>query len=117
VLLRLKELARSPLKRLAGSLVLALVASLVIMALLTAAGMRRCGLADPGLWPAAGLSMVTDQLAEAGFCLNGNSPRPVAYGDPVSIVTVDPAVHLGGCVVDCSSPRWACSPPTSRLDL
>jgi hypothetical protein len=104
---RLSEVARSRLRRLAISLVLLLLVSLLLMGLLTAAGTLRCGLTDPGLWPAAGVAMVTDQLAEAGLCLNGNSPRPVVYGLLDANADIAPAVS-GGCMVFCSSPRWSC---------
>jgi len=113
---RLSEVDRSALRRLAISLALLLLVSLLFMGLLTAAGAHRCGFVDSVQWRAAGLGMVMDELAEAGFCLNGNSPRPVIYGllDPKA--DIEPGVS-GGCTVTCSSPRWTCNDPIRFEDL
>ena len=113
---RLSEVARSAFRRLAISLALLLLASFLLIGLLTAAGAHRCGLVDSVQWPAAGLGMVLDELAEAGVCLNGNTPRPVIYGllDPKA--DIEPAVS-GGCMMSCSSPRWTCNAPTRFEDL
>jgi hypothetical protein len=96
--------------------VLLLLVSLLLVGLLTVAGMIRCGLADPLLLPFAGAAMVMDELAEAGVCLNGNIPRPVVYGLLDANADIRPAVS-GGCIVFCHSRRWTCRAVVAFEDL